>query len=239
MKTVSQGHFVQRNLIFAGSGESYLIGRVHRDAQGASKTGDYVWKPDSHPLWRSVFVLSFFYPQLTQKCDFNRDTFYPTEHSLHRRGIVACHPLPDHSWSRTNRDNTVVATQWCFSLPERTADLPRPKHPQTFLASHRTPGSDKAAQTPRPVIGQDDRKSPFALSRDLRPRFHRPCSLRKTTRRRSRLQPHQAWTTFLSSTALLRGTNQRFLAWGAAPRQCSHCQWYPGFAQSVLCQNPF
>jgi len=37
MKTVSQDHFVQRNLIFAGPGESYLIGRVHRDAQGASR----------------------------------------------------------------------------------------------------------------------------------------------------------------------------------------------------------
>src|SRR5437867_909196 len=145
MKTVSQGHFVQRNLIFAGPGESYLIGRVHRDAQGASKTGYYVWKP----------------------------------------------------------------------------------------------GSDKAAQTPRPVIGQDDCQTRSALSRDLRPRFHRPCSLRKTTRRRSRLQPHQAGTTLLSSTALLRGTNQRLLAWGAAPWKCSYCQRYPGFAQSLLCQNSF
>src|SRR5262245_43370005 len=59
MKTVFQGHFVQRNLIFAGLGESYLIGRVHRDAQGASKTGYYVWKPDSHPLWRGVSASSF------------------------------------------------------------------------------------------------------------------------------------------------------------------------------------
>ena len=138
---------MQRNLIFAGPGESYLIGRVHRDAQGASKTGYYVWKPDSHPLWRGVSAASFFDPHWTQECDCNRDTFDPTEQLLHRRGIVACHPLPDHSWSRTNRDNTVVATQWCLSVPERTADLPRPKHPQTFLASHGTPGSDKAARS--------------------------------------------------------------------------------------------
>src|SRR5262245_38093520 len=239
MKTVSQGHFVQRNLIFAGSGESYLIGRVHRDAQGAAKTGYYVRKPDSHPLWRSVSAASFSDPYWTQECDCNRDTFYPTEQSLHRRGIAACHPLPNHSWSRTNRDNTVVATQWCLSVPERTADLPRPQHPQTFLASHGTPGSDKAAQTPRPVLGQDDRQTLFAISLDLRPRFHRPCGLRKTTGRRSRLQSHQAWTTLVSSTALLRGTNQRLLAWGAAPRKCSYCQRYPGFAQSLLCQNPF
>src|SRR2546430_5929770 len=147
MKTVSQGHFVQGNLIFAGPGESYLIGRVHRDAQGASKTGYYVWKPDSHPLWRGVSASSFFDPHWTQECDCNRDTFDPTEQSLHHRRIAACHPLPNHSWSRTNRNNTVVATQWCLSVPERTADLPRPKHPQTFLASHGTPGSDKAAQT--------------------------------------------------------------------------------------------
>src|SRR4029450_1128550 len=239
MKTVSQGHFVQRNLIFVGSGESYLIGRVHRDAQGASKTGYYVWKPNSHRLWRGVSASSFFYPHWTQECDCNRDTLYPTEQSLHRRGIVACHPVPDHSWSRTNRDNTVVATQWCLSVPERTGDLPRPQHPQTFLASHGTPGSDKAAQTPRPVLGQDDRQTPFAISLDLRPRLHRSGSLRKTTGRRSRLQSHQAWTTLLSSTAVLRGTNQRLLAWGAAPRKCSYCQRYPGFAQSLLCQNPF
>src|SRR5262245_8954005 len=239
MKTVSQGHFVQGNLIFAGSGESYLIGRVHGDAQGAAKTGYYVRKPDSHPLWRSVSAASFSDPHWTQECDCNRDTFYPTEQSLHRRGIAACHPLPNHSWSRTNRDNTVVATQWCLSVPERTADLPRPQHPQTFLASHGTPGSNKAAQTPRPVLGQDDRQTLFAISLDLRPRFHRPCGLRKTTGRISRLQSHQAWTTLVSSTALLRGTNQRLLAWGAAPRKCSYCQRYPGFAQSLLCQNPF
>ena len=82
----------------------------------------------------------------------------------------------------------LLQTQWCLSVPERTADLPRPQHPQTFLASHGTPSSDKAAQTPRPVLGQDDRQTPFAISLDLRPRFHRPCSLRKTTGRRSRLQ---------------------------------------------------
>src|SRR6266498_478531 len=239
MKTVSQGHFVQRNLIFAGPGESYLIGRVHRDAQGASKTGYYVWKPDSHPLWRGVSASSFFDPHWTQECDRNRDTFYPTEQSLHRRGIVTCHPLPNHSLSRTNRNNTVVATQWCLPVPERTADLPRPKHPQTFLASRGTPGPDKAAQTPRPVIGQDDCQTRSALSRDLRPRFHRPCSLWKTTGRRSRLQSDQAWTTLVSSPALLRGTNQRLLAWGAAPWKCSYCQRYPGFAQSLLCQNRF
>src|SRR6266542_7128755 len=239
METVSQGYFVQRNLIFAGSGESYLIGRVHRDAQGAAKTGYYVRKPDSHPLWRGVSAASFSDPHWTQECDRNRDTFYPTEQSLHCRGIAACHPLPNHSWSRTNRNNTVVATQWCLPVPERTADLPRPKHPQTFLASRGTPGPDKAAQTPRPVLGQDDRQTPFALSVDLRPRFHRPCSLWKTTGRRSRLQSDQAWTTLVSSPALLRGTNQRLLAWRAAPRKCSYCQRYPGFAQSLLCQNRF
>src|SRR6266542_628625 len=237
METVSQGYFVQRNLIFAGSGESYLIGRVHRDAQGAAKTGYYVRKPDSHPLWRGVSAASFFDPHWTQECDRNRDTFYPTEQSLHCRGIAACHPLPNHSWSRTNRNNTVVATQWCLPVPERTADLPRPKHPQTFLASRGTPGPDKAAQTPRPVLGQDDRQTPFALSVDLRPRFHRPCSLWKTTGRRSRLQSDQAWTTLVSSPALLRGTNQRLLAWRAAPRKCSYCQRYPGFAQSLLCHR--
>src|SRR5215831_13658433 len=236
MKTVSQGHFVQRNLIFAGSGESYLIGRVHRDAQGAAKTGYYVRKPDSHPLWRSVSAASFSDPHWTQECDCNRDTFYPTEQSLHRRRIAACHPLPNHSWSRTDRDNT-AATQWCLSSPERTADLSQSQHPQTFLASHGTPGLDTAAQTPRPVIGQDDCQTPSALSRDLRPRFHCPCSLRKTTRRRNRLQPHQAWTTLVSSTALLRGTNQRLLAWGAAPRKCSHFQRHLGSARSLLCQN--
>src|SRR6266498_249534 len=75
METVSQGYFVQRNLIFAGSGESYLIGRVHRDAQGAAKTGYYVWKPDSHPLWRGVSAASFSDPHWTQECDRNRDTF--------------------------------------------------------------------------------------------------------------------------------------------------------------------
>src|SRR5215467_10096481 len=239
MTSVSQGHFVQGNLIFTGSGESYLTGRVHRDAQRASKTRYYVWQPDSHPLWRSVSASSFFDPHWTQEFDCNRDTLYPTEQSLHRWGIAACHPLPNHSWSRTNRDHTVVATQWCLSVPERITGLPRPQHPQTFLASHRTPGSDKAAQTPRPVIGQDDCQTPSAISFDLRSRFHRPCSLRKTTRRRSRLQSHQAWTTFLSSTALLRGTNQRLLAWGAAPWKCSYGQRYPRFAQSLLCQNPF
>src|SRR5215831_18380860 len=115
---------------------------------------------------------------------------------------------------------------------------PDPSTLRRFLL-HRTPGSDEAAQTPRPVIGQDDCQTPSAISFDLRSRFHRPCSLRKTTRRRSRLQSHQAWTTFLSSTALLRGTNQRLLAWGAAPWKCSYGQRYPRFAQSLLCQNPF
>jgi hypothetical protein len=82
MKIVSQGHFVQRNLISAGSGESYLIGRVHRDVQGTSKTCYYVWKPNSHSLWRGVSASSFFDPHWTQECDCNRDTLYPTEQSL-------------------------------------------------------------------------------------------------------------------------------------------------------------
>src|SRR6266700_2050991 len=64
----------------------------------------------------------------------------------------------------------IETTQLCLSVPERTADLPRPQHQQTFLASRGTPGPDKAAQTPRPVIGQDDCQTRSALSRDLRPR---------------------------------------------------------------------
>src|SRR5215510_10856813 len=102
-----------------------------------------------------VYLLHRFLTRIGLKNSIaNRDTLYPTEQSLHRWGVVARHPLPNHSWSRTNRDHTVVATQWCLSVPERITGLPRPQHPQTFLASHRTPGSDKAAQTPRPVIGQ-------------------------------------------------------------------------------------
>ena len=37
MKTASQGHFVLRKLVFAVSGESYLIGRVHRNGHQSPK----------------------------------------------------------------------------------------------------------------------------------------------------------------------------------------------------------
>src|SRR5262245_60782338 len=239
MEIVSKISAMHGAMLLTCPNESYLIGRVHSDAKRATKIGDHLWCCRAHPLRWHLSAASFFDSYRLQSSSCQRSDLGPAEQSLHRRGIVACHPLPNHSWSRTDRDNTVAATQWCLSVPERTADLPRPQHPQTFLASHGTPGSDKAAQTPRPVLGQDDRQTPFAISLDLRPRFHRPCGLRKTTRRRSRLQSHQAWTPLLSSTALLRGTNQRLLAWGAAPRKCSYCQRYPGFAQSLLCQNPF
>src|SRR5262245_20782402 len=136
MTSASQGHFVTVNSIFTVSCESDLIGRVHRDAQGASKTRYYVWKPDSHPLRRSVSASSFFDPHWTQECDCNRDTLYPTEQSLHRWGIAACHPLSNHSWSRTNRDNTIVETQWCLSVFERTIGLHLHQTIHTFLSSY-------------------------------------------------------------------------------------------------------
>src|SRR2546427_6881580 len=117
MKTVSQGHFVQRNLIFAGPGESYLIGRVHRDAQGASKTGYYVWKPDSHPLWRGVCSSSFFDPQSSQESDCNRETVFAIEQMLNLRGIAAYPPFPPYSLCQAPLDNTVLVIQLRLCVP--------------------------------------------------------------------------------------------------------------------------
>src|SRR6266568_5334752 len=133
MKTASQDQFARRNLIFVVCGESYLIGRVHRNAQRASKIDHYLWKPDSYPLWRSLFASSFLDPHWTQERDCNRGTFCPTEQSLQHRGVIACNSLPDHSWFGTNRNHTAFATEWCLSVLERIADLPRPQHSQTFL----------------------------------------------------------------------------------------------------------
>src|SRR5215813_2804690 len=237
MEVVSKISAMHGAMLLTCPNESYLIGRVHSDAKRATKIGDHLWCCRAHPLRWHLSAASFFDSYRLQSSSCQRSDLGPAEQSLHRRRIAACHPLSNHSSSRTDRDNTVAATQWCLSLPERTADLPRPQHSQTFLASHSTPGSYTAAQTPRPVIGQDDCQTPSARSFDVRPRFHRPCSLRKTTRRRSRLQPHQAWTTLVSSTALLRGTNQRLLAWGAASRKCSHFERHLGSARSLLCQN--
>src|SRR6266545_5599046 len=65
METVSQGYFVQRNLIFAGSGESYLIGRVHRDAQGAAKTGYFGNQTLTH--YGGVYLLHRFLTRIGLK----------------------------------------------------------------------------------------------------------------------------------------------------------------------------
>src|SRR6266511_6109890 len=141
IETVSQGYFVQRNLIFAGSGESYLIGRVHRMPKGPRKLV-ITFGNQTLTHYGGVYLLHRFLTRIGLKNAIATEIrFYPTEQSLHCRGIAACHPLPNHSWSRTNRNNTVVATQWCLPVPERTADLPRPQHQQTCLSSHGTPGS--------------------------------------------------------------------------------------------------
>src|ERR1700757_5033892 len=123
-----------------------------------------------------------------QECGCNRYSPYSAQQSLHRRRVVAGDPLPDHSWSRTNRDHTALATKWGLSVLERTADLPRSQHPQTFLVAYGTPGSAQVAQAPRPLLGPNDHQALFAFSLDFRSRFYSSCSLRKTTRRRSRLQ---------------------------------------------------
>ena len=123
MKIVCFFFFLQGNLILAGSGESYLIGLCDRDAQGASKTGYYVWKPNSHPLWRGVSASSFFDQHWTPKNAIATEIRFIQRNNRYTvEGNCFCYPLPNHSWSRTHRDNTVVATQWsCTSVPERTA----------------------------------------------------------------------------------------------------------------------
>src|SRR5215813_6319480 len=138
MEAVSKIRAVHGAVLLTCPNESYLISRVHSYAQRATKIGDHLWCCRAHPLRWHLSAASFFDSYRLQSSSCQRSDLGPAEQLLHRRRIAACHPLPNHSWSRTDRDNTVAATQWCLSLPERTADLSQSQHPQTFLASHST-----------------------------------------------------------------------------------------------------
>src|SRR5262245_11821703 len=78
MKIVSQGHFAQRNLIFAGTGESYLIGRVHRSGNKSPKTSVTLGSNDvthhetitTHAGFR--FIVQCIFPSPTMICQVRR-----------------------------------------------------------------------------------------------------------------------------------------------------------------------
>ena len=127
------------------SNESYLIGRVHSDAKRTTKIGDHLWRGRAHTLRWRLSAASFPDSYRLQSSGRQRRDLGPTQQSLHRRRTVAGNPVPDHSWSRTNRDHTTLATKRRLSVLERIADLPRPHHPHTFLAAHDAPGSDKTS----------------------------------------------------------------------------------------------
>src|SRR5687767_15314519 len=111
MKAVSKLRPMRGQILLTSPNESYLIGRVHSDAKRATKIGDHLWCCRAHPLWWHLSAASFLDSYWLQSSACQGSDLSPTEQSLHRRRIAACHPLPNHSWSRTNRNDTVVATQ--------------------------------------------------------------------------------------------------------------------------------
>src|SRR5512145_2827256 len=136
VKMMLRGHFIGPNLTFPINGESYLISRVHRDGQGASKTHYRIWYSEPHPLRWSLLASSFFFSYWLQECDRHRFSSESAEQPLQRWRVGARDPLSHDSRSGTDRDYLSFAAQRCLSISERIADLPQSKHSQTVLAPH-------------------------------------------------------------------------------------------------------
>jgi DDE family transposase len=125
MKVVSGPCPTHDEALLTRPNESYLIGRVHSDAKRATKIGDHVWRGGAHTLRRCLPAASLPDSYRLQSSSCQRSNPDPTQQALHHWRVIARNPVPDHSWSRTNRDYTALATQWSVSVLERTADLPR------------------------------------------------------------------------------------------------------------------
>ena len=95
-------------------------------------------------------------------------------------------------------------------------------------------GVASTAQTARSTANRDDGTPASAVASDLRCGLHRAGSLWQAGARPDRIQPDQTWPAILSSTALLRGAEQRLLARRAAARRCPHSQRHPRTSHRVF-----
>src|SRR5262249_32747414 len=145
--------------------------------------------------------------------------------------------LSDHSGSGANRDDAPVASQWCFSIPEWSDSLSECHHAETLSVARRTSGFASAASASRSFSGADEYSSAPAQAFDFRFGLDGADRLRQTRSRRCWLPSVQARPPFVSSAALLRGTNERLLAGRTSSRSCLHWRRRSSTVGSLFCQT--
>src|SRR6266545_146356 len=208
---ITQGpfDFGRAKLSFQGCSESYLLGRVHCDAERTKKTRHQLWEQKPHALRGRLFAASFLDADRFQERGGNGGSFGPTEQPLQRRRAVAGDHLSDNSRSRTDRDHASVAGQRCVSIFERAVALSQRHHPETFSLAHGAAGVAAVAQASRSLSRQDECQAAPTPAFDFRFGFHGLDRLRKTRSRRCWLPSVQARTQVVSSAALFRRNKRR------------------------------
>lgn len=217
--------------------ESYHFVSFRICGQRPAETPDHLWFSLPHPLRWGVPAASLLRSSTTEKSPDPRGARAAAKQPLQRRRDVAGVALPDDPRARTNRDHAAPAAERCVPGSHRPAELSRVDHAPPVLAACGSRCPAAVARAARSLAFPNDRASGGPDAADPGYRLDGLGGLWPPGAGAGRVQPDQARTPIVPSTALLRWSDEGLLAWGATAGGCPYRQRDPRAAHSVLRQD--
>jgi hypothetical protein len=165
-----------------------------------------------------------------------------TQQSIFHQRFRPRHPLSNHPWIGTDRNQHSPAAKWRLPISGEPSNLSRSNYPAAVSGTFRLQRPIGLPESPRPVPCPISDKARSHLLCDLRSRYQSLDGLWPTAGCQGWIQPQKARTSFLSTASLLRGKNRRHLgrnlSFGRYPSCSSHYRcsgkkhletssWYP------------
>jgi len=195
-----------------------------------------------NPLRRVVSFATVFPKHQAAIYSHPKHTLSTTQQSIFRQRFHARHPLSNHPWVGTDRNQHSPAAEWHLPISGEPSNLSRSYYPAAVSGTFRLQRPIGLPESPRPVPCPFPDKAWSRLLCDLRSRYQSLDGLWPTAGGQDWIQSQKARTSFLSTASLLRGENRRYLgrnlSFGRHPSCSSHdrCSgekhleasfWYP------------
>jgi len=219
-----------------GCTKSYLKVRVLCHAQKCQKSPYFLLRKEPYSLRWDLPNWVVLQKTEIQATPSNSITAVPAaEQSLFMGRANFIFATYHHRWDRAIEHNPHPSVQWPIPADHRLKNLSLCQHTEAFLnqdsrwhdpEDHRSSRSTPFKDVPSPSYQSDPRSG-----------FYRPYSLREAPGSNSGLQSPQTGSCVLSSSALLRSSYSRLLAWNLSIRQYSFGRRSSPIPGRMFCQD--
>src|SRR5919198_513232 len=224
-----------------GFSQSYLLGRIVRNAQRPAKVPFFIREIRFNSLrWTKPLSVVL---QIAGPAPFLaalRALARLSSQGLSPRRPFSRSPLCHRSRNRPDRERPVADSQWSDPAASGPARVPTPRYLEEFSLALWFPTIPKSQSGSRPTASGAVLAPGPSLQRYCGCRHYSADHLRVSRRHGGGLHPQETpWPSFLRSDHLQRRAPRFELGHGTESRQCPRLLGSLGFSQSDLGQTPF